>query len=356
MSRNMTETNKKVFSKLTRLVEQAGVAHHVPALQAPRWIKTSDEEKDLLKNANHETSIECLPGKWASLISHKAQLLIVLPESQSATSTLKDVRSHTPNAGLLTLLWSLDSYNPISINDVGAKIAENLYGVSGGYEASAITPYFQPLMVFETDRHTRGDDPESLVYKVYGAFLLGRSADIPLPYSTPTRARIIELLEGECGNIASDILFRAITASHWTHAFLDFYRCIERLYQAPYVEELRKGLGTASHLSLGEQISKSLDWRPKEDHALKRLLKDLANTAIITRLHGTFCKSQPTPNSDLSDSVGGSIYKIRNGIAHFRSSKNSTQTFNAIEWDQAIEVLCELISELYKAYGSIIRV
>ncbi|MDY7231682.1 hypothetical protein [Hyalangium rubrum] len=354
----MKEANSKIFAKLAALVDAAGVAHHVANIKAPRWVKTSEEEKDFLKHAKVEHSSECLPGKWASLVSHSARLFVVLPESRQLTISIQGIKSHPPHAGLLTLLWSLDAHKVITSSDIGVRIAENLFGVEGAYEAATVAPYFAPIQVFEVDQVARGDDPENLIYKVYGVFLLDKDASIPLPYSTSTRARISELIEGECGNIASDVLFRAITASHWTHAFLDFYRCIERLYQVPYVEDLRKGLGTASHATLGEQISKHLDWRPKEDIALKRLLREISNPPLIERLRLGFCKTQAPEPSGLVEMVGGSIYKVRNGIAHFRASRAATQPpANAIgDWDQAIEYLCELISELYKAYGVAIRV
>jgi hypothetical protein len=352
----MTETNKKVFLKLAQLVESAGVAHHVADLKAARWIKTTDEEKDFLKNAKVEISTECLPGKWATLITHGARLFVVLPEPRQTEISLRGIKPFIPHSGFLTLLWSLDTHAPINNSDSGVRIAENLFGTVGGYDASTVAPYFRPTQVFEVDRTIRDDIPESLVYKVYGAFLLDTHSIIPLPYSPTTRARISELLEGECGHIASDILFRAITASHWPHAFLDFYRCIERLYQAPYIEDLRKSLGTMSHLSLVEQLSKHLEWRPKEEFALKRLLREVSNPILMDRLRIVFCKTSPTDPSNLVDLVGGSIYKVRNSIAHFRSSQSIAQSTNLSDWDQAIEHLCELLSELYKTYGSAIRI
>lgn len=192
-----------------------------------------------------------------------------------------------------------------------------------------------------------------------------------------------------------EVIFRGVTARHWEHSFLEFYRCVERLYTAYnakilklYInsvincESFTQSIQSEDIISKVEDSSKIVDviknhisdnfnilsienfiekkWIYKEQDILFKLMCEVEDNPLIQRFAKVLDIDSDKIEKDdkgipkyknLCNIVAGKIYPIRNSIAHFRPYDNKD---NNIKWDELINIMCDFIDKLYVIYSEVI--
>lgn len=349
MSRNKVAANTVVFKKLESILigDVSGLA------VGPRWIKTNPFEQDSLINASIDCRETCLPGKTAFAISLNSRSIFALPESPTTHSLpfMNGITGQVNDAGLLTAIWAEPETKVKEIPDIASILANNIFGRNHEYGLDEVVDYFQDISLWEADPNTYPTTLPGSIYRVYGGFLtVNQSLNLSLPYLASTLTKIRQIFEQFSGCLIEEAVFRGLTATHWDHAFLEFYRCIERLYSVPYIEKFRSNLSAVRHLDVNLWVSSALNWRPKEEDALVCILNDLTDRGLVIKLATVLSVNSSATPTDITTPVGKALYKVRNNIAHLRINTNSI----SIQWNILIDIMCDVIIDRYSAYRSMI--
>ncbi|NHN31622.1 hypothetical protein [Paenibacillus agricola] len=333
MARHMIQANKEVFKRLIDKFKEfpelttgdINTSDHVP-----RWISTNVDEKELLKHSTIQEKTLCLTDKYIFKINYKYEVepftqaqelqlipvdaqvtivqeeatrmqeekeeqerageeyvhvttgerfFIVLPEAQKFTEPFMRgaVNQINENAGLLTLVWGEGAYPLSELKDYGNQLIETVFGRDKAYEHKDLSDFFAPCDIWEVEEELYNKPP----YAIYGGRLTQVDEKLNLDFLIVTKIKIRKMFEDDTGNIISEALFRGLTSTHWSHSFLEFYRCIERLYHIPYLKQLGTSLDSIKSTSdIASIIEDSLGWKPKEEEALIKLIQSLDSSFI----------------------------------------------------------------------------
>jgi hypothetical protein len=343
----MIDVNRRLFSRLQDVVQEAGLWHQVVRPDGRRYVATTNNEKEILRSARLLASVQCLPRRAVHIVACGSRRFVVLPENPRVLGFVAQSiqNDFSADAGLLTFLWSSSEVSLSDERELAPRLAELVFCKAESYTAQELCSYFEPLKIWEVEPGGVEDEPIVEAFRLYALYLV----DSPtLPFSKEAVARIAALLEGVCGRVAGDVLFRAVTAPHWPHAFLELYRCVERLFSVPYLQSLARALDVEVGV-LGTHVGDHLKWRPKEDEALIRLIKS-SPSLDLSAVHELISKEPPRQGPG-AEAVGKFIYNVRNSIAHFRAGGSAV----TIDWMKLTEHMVVLIGDLYTDYGVHLR-
>jgi hypothetical protein len=342
----MREANAVIFDRLKEQVVEHGFWGQAAKQDAVRFIKTTDDEKAVLKKAKVEACEQCLPGRSVAVISAATRRFVVLPEvCDEAVPLLDGMTSRADlNAGLMTVVLSLDVYGPRPGKENAAEIADELFARDGAYEVAEVARFFAPVHAWEMDPE-KARDPVVDAYRCYAAFHLQRP---PLPYPPCVKGALRALLESQCGTLAPEALFRAITSVHWHHAFLELYRCVEQYFVAPYICDLADALGHARKF-VSERMATHIPWKPIEEAALTKLLEAFPEARRQALLDLISLANPGASAAPTAENAAKAIYRMRNSIAHHRGSRDLRR---ALDWPAIVEHMCALVDDVTQRYGT----
>lgn len=319
-----------------------------------RYISTNNYEKEFLKYCRIECKVLCMPGKVVLGISYDERSFIVLPMSPKSEEPITNgvIRRLEDNAGLLTYLWGECEYPFKETEDLSYSLAEKVFGTDGAYDLMTIKPFFMECDIWEIDPGYL-ELTRDTCFRIYGTALTLDCSQLSLPYSNELLLKIRLMLENSMAKSIGEIIFRALTSTHWEHAFLEFYRCIEMLYSVPYCNELCASLDLElGELDLAGKLENALGWYPREIDALEKILDVVKtnNHDLIDSISIAISTSDiQVVNS--TQSVAKAIYKLRNGIAHGR--KNILVQDSKLDWNLLLSVLSDLIMQLNKCFPNV---
>lgn len=361
---------KQIFANLEKVIIDSSLQPSIISIE--RQIK-SENNRDWASKTVIIGKYECLANKIVTLFEFKGEFFICIPEKEldnnvpfnsKLISNVDDNNNnnlYSENAGLVPLLWSeVKSYQKSNINqdELWNKIFGNDYI---RYNLEDLQPYFIALSIWKIDKNefqilldylatTANDrkkfieDNEGLfwntIYQFYGLFLCQQKALLNLPYSDKTINTIISLLENY-GNYIGETVFQGLTSAQWRHSYLEFYRCIERLYPIKKVKALQEKIVYSGNLEeLASILEDKLEYRVNESRAIKDLFEQYLKDEVTINDFAAYLEISITVIAD-------KIYKYRNAIAHSRkifSSQNvNTKEIN----DELIGHFCKIISILY---------
>lgn len=351
MSNNMKEHNRALFARL--LAQVPAELQNSTQIEAVRYISTTPDEKQRLKNAKILAFETPLPNVCAMCITDGASHFVcwssdhLLPQSPIRGI----VCDRSSCAGLSTYLWS-DARWPVRNVD-RYSIANDFLSRTGAFRRSEVESFFAPTAVLEVEEgFIKGVDGGFSIQRAYAATALsaGRTG---LPLTSASRTRLCAILEADVGAVVADQMFRATSAMHWEHIFLDLYRCLERLYSIPYVQGVKDSLQsmfamppTTRTSALEELFMDSLSWRPKELDALVEVLRKCQDTSL-SRVLAVFCP--PAVGQDKALQVARLLYGVRNDCAHFRGGTRRG-SFRG-DWAALIDSVVELVNDALNLYG-----
>ncbi|MCB2339959.1 hypothetical protein [Clostridium estertheticum] len=355
MSRNMIEMNINLFNQLEMLLPQEISGMKLGA-SVKRYINTECNEKLWLQDCEINCT-NCLPNIHVFTVKFEDRTLIVLPEDEIEQPFMRGIKKNendNNNSGILTAIWGEFGYISES-KDMGYELAQDIFGRDGGYKLIEISKYFMKYDIWEVDTDIYENNLIS-VFRIYGGGLISGENKLILGYSKETLCIIKTLMENTCGKIIGEVVFRGLTAIHWEHAFLEFYRCIERLYSIPNAILAKTFFESGKRI---DEIENFFDrrWMFKEEEMLRTLLNEINETELFEKFIKVFGvevdNKEDTEINNYCSIVSKNIYKIRNSIAHFRQTGNSLNKEN-LDWDKLIYLMCEVITKLYVKYNDLL--
>src|SRR5690606_6416568 len=68
-------------------------------------------------------------------------------------------------------------------------------------------------------------------------------SDIILDFNGSCLMEVKKLIENINSVFIVEVLLKALTSNHWEHSFLEFYRCLEKVFTVYYIDLLKNDLG-----------------------------------------------------------------------------------------------------------------
>lgn len=368
---------KQIFDNLEKIIDDSSLQQGIKSVD--RKIKYENYQ-DWAVGTVVIGTYKCLTNKTVALIEFKGDFFICIPEKDTNTKLLftqklisnEDVNNnlYSENAGLVPVLWSeIAEYQKDRINQT--ELWEKIFGNDDDlYEFSNLQTYFIELSIWEIDKNqfkvlldyltTPANEKNKfveknerllwgIVYQLYGLFLCQQRETLALPYSQDTINKIVNLLE-TYGSYLSEAVFQGLTSAQWRHSYLEFYRCIERLYPIKRVSELQQKITyTGSTEDLSFILEEELDYRPKESEAITQLFEiNLKSEPIINALasHFNFFTIGISENN-YPKATAAKIYEYRNAIAHWRKIFDNNKIDIKKVDDTLIGHFCDIIDKLY---------
>lgn len=184
-----------------------------------------------------------------------------------------------------------------------------------GHSFSELFTYYRPVILFRIP-----EDSSLLMRDIFGIAAeiccgsdVLRSAIIDDELAAAIRSLI------ESTSVPNENLFQAVTASHFRHAFLELYRCLESIFYLPWMIELK----TAGEMSiraceLKNTCRTALHWREKELPSMEKMFNLFAGNESLEALENTIDFFRDIKNSEDFNrtQLGKRLYRIRNGMVH----------------------------------------
>jgi hypothetical protein len=128
--------------------------------------------------------------------------------------------------------------------------------------------------------------------------------------------------------IAAENLFQALTASHFRHAFLELYRCIESIFYLPWMLDLKAASKIHTRaVDLKQTCRTSLNWREKEEPSMERIFGLLPGDKQLDETEDAIELIKDLKNADEFErsQLGKRLYAIRNGMVHHEDYERPNQ-------------------------------
>ncbi len=212
--------------------------------------------------------------------------------------------------------------------------------------------FFLPIEIYEVGNSFSVTAEE--LNRLTGLRLCKDPKNLALLFSQDTLDKFENIFLFGSRAIPYDNLVQCCYSVSWDHAFLEVYRCIERLYPIPALNALHTGIGLPrtsglTVLDLGEKVEKELHWRAQEEGSLEKIFNKSPKKYIA------HLKSIKNKNPQMSGmNTPKWFYQIRNNIVHFRLA-NQSVNMDDKERDELVMTTLQLIEHWYKEYESILR-
>lgn len=344
MSNNKIGMNGRLF---LRLLERVPVElQTTQSLTLPRYIQTSKEEQARLSGVKILSIEQLLPNIIGLCLRHGESYYVAwsaapIERHQQVNGILRDT---SECAGLCTFLWGQSEW-PLQQFDP-YQVVNLVRDRKGEFARKLIAEFFAPTTILEVTRDFAEQTPDLWsTQRAFGASSLAAGQAV-LAITDRTKAEMLSILDSSSGRVVFDHLFRAVTAAHWEHLFLDVYRCLERMFTTPYVVQVQRCMTalqpSAPPISTQELESILVDkiaWRPKELDAIVELFGGCSPNTIDGLLKCLPC----TTGTDPASQAAKAIYSVRNSIAHFRARQSSSVRVKS--WPQLVEQLAVVLGE-----------
>jgi hypothetical protein len=356
MARNMIDANISIFKKMADFTKKYDDNIN---LETRRCIKTTDDEKKWLKNLVIVKEQLISPKLKTALFEFEGwQYFVVVGYQHQEDIELENVVEFTEmNAGIFTaLIFELKV--PLIQKANYLEMIEDIFYESSEqtirYELSSVIKFFEPLCVYRIDNDCPfnvGKD-EDLI-KLSGFYILKNRQLISLGFSSNTLNKFEKIFFEGSEAIPYENLLLSLVSIAWKYSFLDIYRCIERLFCISALEEFHTKLQiTYSILQFSTDIEDHIDWRPKEDKSLNKIIEKSPEEATnLLREIKVFVHGEAEGNH------GDLMYKIRNSIVHFRGTSEAMYSLlNDLYWDKLINSALLIVEYWYDKYDSQLRI
>lgn len=285
--------------------------------------------------------------------------LIISEDALSALESDGIVRIEPNTALLLASLkdMSIKRLSSVNLQELEQNILTQQEDTKEykGHDLEELLKYFEPVTFFEISPNSIYTN-RLIVEAAYHIASYSQELINPKlePFLTAFRA-----LFSHDGNFMKQNIFWSMTSTHYKHAFLELYRCIESVYTLPRALSLKNktGLTIAGHL-VAKICIEELGWRRKEEDSLFRVLR-LMPISCLQPL--TLSRLPHTNSTDWDfavqedegkgiESLAKFIYKLRNQMVHQFDAENETIISND-DWPILIELLITIIDYIFVQYA-----
>lgn len=345
MNRNKKQANIDLFNALSSRI----TARAVP--EAIRYIATANDfEKNWLiqgeivdefrfDSANRVLEVKCDKMNCVVLVNFPAPP--EMPEGLALTFM---------NPGLFTVLAVearviREDIDELFLYDTVFLPAAGDYQ---GHSWTTLEPFYQSMTVLAIDPDGPFGGPGALARIVlYLSASVGKLRTLAISGTTLTTCQTIAL--DHRSQIPFALMAHALVAVRWEHCFLEFYRCIERLFSLPTVVSLKGELGIAvAGVAVSSILEKIIGWRKNEEAGLLTLLEEC--DAVCRRFHRLYIHLDETMHRDYTaKSVATYVYQLRNSIVHYRPATDLPELEDAA-WVELVNFLIDLVVGLYTKF------
>ena len=283
------------------------------------------------------------------------------PTTKTVSGHLEDtgIIEQEINAGLFLFLVTdakLQRISPLSLPFLEQNIFFDQYDSDyQGHDFSDLMKFIENFTVFkiEADSAFSGRDYTETGYFICSQF----DKFIRLPIQPLVNDYLAILLEQSA--VQKENVFLSLTATHYKHAFLELYRCIEVLYVLPRSMKLKAKLAyTHPAYELARHCFDELGWRRQEEDSLVRIMKDIDEAVIAASgIQGasfavSTWKFDGTDTQKKShEALAAKIYRIRNQLVH-QLYLDAEISIAESDWIILIRFTLDVIKDAYRVYKS----
>ena len=344
----MIESNKKIFLRLIDCAQKS--ERLIENTDNVRWIQTNDEEKAWLQFIELGNVRTISPRVKTACFSYDGRNFFAAIGFAQSTNPDSVLELFEMNAGMFTALIAemgvpiRDGVDPLAVIN---EILPQYQGAGAylGHSFALVAGFFEPVFVYEirADSPIKPDD----LARLSCFWILENGERLVLPFSQRTRAEIKDLTAIGADTVPFDVLLNCMLSAQWTHAFLEVYRCVERLFSFQIIEGLHKDLALSIPLlKFAEKIETSIGWRPREEDAIARLFTLMPQPALdlMEAVRGNATASS-------TEKIHRWVYDLRNSVVHFRPGTPQFPLTEA-QWDDVVRATVLLIEKIYGAYDA----
>ncbi|MDR3549084.1 MAG: hypothetical protein P4M11_12635 [Candidatus Pacebacteria bacterium] len=343
----MIDANKNVFSQLFDWAKRAD--RPLANAEMVRWIHTTSDDRNWLKNLVVDDVFTFSPRVKTAIIQYAGLHYFIAVGFDTSVDDKSVFTEIDINAGMFTALIQELAVpvrlfiNPLKIIE---DVSPSFQGIENydGHQLESIAGFFEPIIISEVNPNSPIMPNELIRMSFF--WLLKNQERITLPFSADTISEMERIVLTGARTIPFSNLVYGIQCSHWQHAFLEIYRCIERLFSFQIIEDLHKDLSLSiSLLDFSEKIESVTGWRPLEQDAIRRLFGLLPATAR------SLMEGVRNQVSGREENISKWIYGLRNSVVHFRPVTKQLKLTDH-QWDEIFRAALLLVAQIYAKYDS----
>lgn len=229
-----------------------------------------------------------------------------------------------------------------------------------GHSIEDISKYYEPIYIIDIKPNSVLKDQDFI------SLIISLSIEIPSLLHCKNREFIESVRKiSETGNkytddkyiIDAEMLYQSLTSFYSRHAFLDIYRCLEKLFYFPETYRLHQELKNKNSsfiielYDLKNICEENISWRRIEKDSITKLFELVfcQNIGIFDKIYNEIIFGEFTDesNKDPSDEdsilkikktkakfIAEKIYMYRNALVHHEDKefKNSVKKLNESDW------------------------
>lgn len=343
MSRNMIDANTDIFASLDTYCANRG--DPVRNAGSPRWISGSSSDSDFLAHATFDDSFNVSPLRCLARIS-RGNTSYFCSGGFASSNEPKGLTEEDLTPGLFAVFLCetrlcpcatpLEVRNNIEVSD---KRADHGYD---GHDFSQIKNLFGDIRVF-----VGGDILAEETWRVFYEMCIFECQQNDTWVDNDLTASLLSLSALSPLNIPYQTLCRSIFDTDPAALFLGLYRCLEALYAYSNSMKVKKAFGLdESWTTVAATLETELGWRPRGESSLLSLFAHV-DQDDLAKLFSDLGEEVPTStDTPLTNSATQRIYRLRNGLVHFRPTHHSIE-YKAVDWNRLCETITRLIATIY---------
>lgn len=366
MSRKAIEYCKNIFNLLSQGLSVSNVDGMRILLNPDRL--AFKREMDIFRKASNVEVDYILNNVKIGRFSYDSDDYLLITQIDPNDPMTKTVSGHLGatgiieqeiNAGLFLFLVTdakLQRISPLSLAVLEQNIFFDQYDSDyQGHDFSDLMKFIENFTVFKIEANSAfsGRDYTETGYFICSQF----DKFIRLPIQ-PLVNDYLAILQ-EQSAIQKENVFLSLTATHYKHAFIELYRCIEVLYVLPRSIKLKAKLAyTKPAYELASYCVNELGWRKQEEDSLCRILKDIDVAVIAASGIQSASFAVPGWSFDGTDTqkkshetLATKIYKIRNQFVHQLNPDQEIAIADS-DWNILIRFTLDVIKDAYRVYKS----
>lgn len=340
---NFKRMNQLIFQGFYDLMNEYPRGIHI---HAPRWISLNDEEKafcnglyvkDFFRLENG--LISCLiedsinNDKYFAIIGVEKDIEfyseILIPQSVTREFFFRIVCD--------LAIQPRESSDTYSIENELLFESKDTEGYAG-HEYDVVKKYFPSIHLFKIQEGYVGSDLPLI--NLTGYFLCENKEGIGVVYCEEVLVQYKEIFILNFETLNYNALVRSLINIYYKDVFMDIYRCIEYLYKAYNINEIRKDLKTTLSLDdVYSAVTSQLSYKFTEAASINKIFQDVPSS-VITKLR----------NIEIFEGEGKEdewFYRVRNSLVHGRRMEKELQ-FEEKDWFVLLGVSLEILKMVHQ--------
>ncbi|HAT76756.1 MAG TPA: hypothetical protein DCS19_07900 [Flavobacterium sp.] len=351
MSKNMTDSIERVIEKVKNAVDDKRIK------QKKYTIDGNSTSKQWLQHLKIEEQVRLFPDFYSAWLTYQNNNYLVLVNYKFQTIP-HFLQEENLNSGAWTAIiheldidlkkdtdisknlleelleseWEINSRGYKVVNfekDINGEINEEINGFTLKYCFPSIS-FYKIINKFNQKEELR---------KITGIALTQSNSYRLLPYTDDVLKEFKEIFENGNKYIPFDNILASYVASDFKFAYLDLYRCIERLQPLYYFKNFynKLGLSDKSLQDFCHDFYDTTKLEPRPNDSLNELLQSIDIKKI--------CQY----NKNKGKSFASYLNQLRNQIVHLRPKQINDLVPQSIpDWNCLMLDMLKIVKELYK--------